>query len=121
MTQPKKALVVEDDETMAGLICDLLEDLGFHVTTEENGHSAFRLATTAVFDLITLDINLPGWRGTEMLNSLDLVQEQTPIIVITGTDIPAIETEVTNPSVRGILPKPFEISEFRELVKNLTV
>lgn len=118
VTQPM-ALIVEDEPAMAGLLVDLLEDLGYTTQVETNGHNAFRLITTHHYTLITLDISLEGWDGVETLNSLDLVQERAPILVITGRDVSALQAEVDNPHIIGFLQKPFDLKDFRQIASKL--
>jgi len=112
-----KALVVEDDQDMCELLQELLELEGFSVAVEFEGQSGFRRATTGSFDLLVVDINLPGWNGVDMLNSLALVGTTPRVIVVTGGVAAAVEAQLVHPLISGVLQKPFELDAFRALVR----
>ena len=80
------ALVVEDDDQSADLVRLLLEVEGFTVTTVKTGEQAMELAPNQIFDLITLDVQLPGMNGWEFLARIrersDLAH--VPVVIISG-------------------------------------
>ncbi len=79
----KKILIVEDDELAAGLERDYLEASGFEVEIAGNGIEGLRLAKTRTYDLLLLDVMLPGKNGFDICR--EIRQEQNiPIILITA-------------------------------------
>lgn len=117
MKNSGKALVVEDDLDMCELLQELLEMEGYTVEIEHEGQAGFRRATTGSFKLLVVDINLPGWNGVDMLNSLALVGTTPKVVVVTGGVAAKITAQLNHSLVAGVLQKPFDLEEFRGLVR----
>lgn len=79
-------LVVDDDEQVLNLICDILAQQDYNLTRASDGNDALNLIQEKNFDLILLDINLPGKSGFEIASTLnqDSNKNKTPILFITG-------------------------------------
>lgn len=82
----KKILIVDDEEDILELIRYNLEKEGYSITTATSGESAVRLAGSASFDLIVLDLMLPGIDGLEVAKKLRKKNqtENIPIIMLTA-------------------------------------
>jgi len=119
MTQSRRALIVEDDLDDADLIAAILETEGFTSTIAVEGQEGFRIATSEAFDLAVVDITLPGWDGYEMMNSLSLVQEQLPILVVSGKPPEEIRSKVSHPNVIDVIQKPFSLDRIRETLAKI--
>ena len=79
----KRILIVEDDNEIAGIERDYLELAGFGVTIAEEGIEGMRLALTGDFDLILLDVMLPGLDGFEICRRIR-GKIDTPIMMVTA-------------------------------------
>lgn len=106
-----RVLVVEDEKRVATALRDGLEGEGYEVVTEATGEDALFRGSTEVFDLILLDLGLPGRDGIEVVSALRQKGVHTPVLILTARD------GVTN-RVRGLsagaddyLAKPFAFSE----------
>lgn len=115
----KKILVVEDQEDIGALIALNLEAIGFEVKHVCNGDDGWSNASNGNFDLILLDIMLPGMDGLEICKRLRSANNYTPILMLT-----AKKTEIDR--VLGLeigaddyLTKPFSIIELQARVKAL--
>lgn len=87
----KRILIVEDDDDIASIEKDYLEVSGYQVTVEENGTAGLTEALTGDYDLILLDVMLPGMDGVQIVRKLrDKVD--IPIMMVTAkrTDIDKI-------------------------------
>lgn len=87
----KRILIVEDDDDIASIEKDYLEVSGYQVTVEENGTAGLTEALTGDYDLILLDVMLPGMDGFQIVRKLrDKVE--IPIMMVTAkrTDIDKI-------------------------------
>ena len=80
----RRLLVVEDDPDLAQLARLHLEDEGFRVRVEHDGSEALRLAQREHFDLVVLDLMLPGMNGLEVCRALRQGPDYVPIIVVTA-------------------------------------
>ena len=81
-----KLLLVEDDDKIASTVKRGLEAEGFSVSIASNGHDGIWLASEAAFDLIVLDIMLPGRNGYEICRDLRDRGNWTPILMLTAKD-----------------------------------
>lgn len=104
-------LVIEDEPTLARLLSYNLTQEGYETTVAEHGGDGLRLAVTQPFDLIILDIMLPGLSGFDVLSRMREQNVKTPVIILTAR---SAEDEI----VRGLklgaddyMTKPFGVSE----------
>jgi len=83
-TRARRLLVVEDDPDLARLAKLHLEDEGYRVRVEQDGRRALELARAGEFDLLVLDLMLPGLDGLEICRALRGDSNYVPIIVVTA-------------------------------------
>lgn len=116
----KQALVVVGDHETAVQIAQVLEKEGFSVTSVDDGQVGFRRATTEHFHLMVVNIHLDGWDGVETINSLALVAEDLPVIILTqaGASPDDIRAKLTHPLVAGVLACPVDDAALSAVVKN---
>jgi len=82
-----RVLAVDDNEANLKLVCALLDDLGVDVTAATNGSDAVTLANQSRFDLIFMDVQMPGMNGieaTERIHSLNISEQHTPVVALTA-------------------------------------
>jgi DNA-binding response OmpR family regulator len=106
-----RVLVVEDEQKVADALREGLEDEQYDVVVERTGESAYFRVTTETFDVILLDLGLPGRDGLEILIALRAKGLKTPVLALTARD--AIEDRVLGLE-RGAddyLVKPFAFAE----------
>src|SRR3954464_1273743 len=87
-----RVLVAEDHQSLARSIADGLRDEGFAVDLTFNGEEAHNLAQTHQYDLIVLDIMLPGMDGFTLLPRLRQAKNNVPVLCLTARD--AVEDRV---------------------------
>jgi len=110
-----KILVVDDDRAVQTIIRLLLERAGHQVTLAGNGVAGLAAFERDSFDLLFLDIFMPGMDGLETMRLLHQRQPELPIVVISGRPLPSeINTEpdflsmATKLGAIRSLPKPFK-------------
>ena len=103
-------LVVDDDERIRGLLQKFLLRHGFFVTTARDGAHARRLLGGLEFDLIVMDVMMPGEDGVSLTRSLRKTLE-TPILLLTAKGDTADRIEGLEAGADDYLPKPFEPKE----------
>lgn len=109
MTQ--KVLVIEDEPTLARLLSYNLTQEGYDTTVIDHGAEGLQVALQRSFDLIILDIMLPGMNGFEILSRLRQSGNVTPVVVLTARNA---EEEVVQGLKRGAddyITKPFGVAE----------
>ena len=94
-----RLLVVEDEPKVAKSLREGLESEGYEVVVEGTGDAGFRRGRTERFDLILLDLGLPGMGGLEILTALREEGVETPVLVLTARD--AVGDRVNGPEHRS--------------------
>ena len=105
-----KILIVEDEESIADLEKDYLELSGFEVEICNRGDTGLTRALNEEFDLIILDLMLPGISGEEVLAQIRK-QGNTPVIVLTAKDGLDEKIGLLTSGADDYITKPFEIQE----------
>jgi DNA-binding response OmpR family regulator len=114
-----RVLVVEDEQKVADALREGLEGEHFDVAVERTGEAAYFRVTTETFDVILLDLGLPGRDGLEILTALRAKGLKTPVLALTARD--AIEDRVLGLE-RGAddyLVKPFAFAELVARIRAL--
>jgi two-component system cell cycle response regulator CtrA len=106
-----RVLLVEDDKETAQSINIMLKSEGLNVYTTERGEDGIDLAKMYDYDIILLDLNLPGMPGYEVLRSLHMARVAIPILILSG--LASIEDKIRGLGLGAgdYLPKPFHRDE----------
>lgn len=113
-----RILVVDDDEFIRGLMSISLTSEGYEVFLASDGQEGFNKAVTENYDLILTDIKMPNWNGAESIYGLDLVNNKTKILVVSGFIEDDLRIELKeHKNVIGIFSKPFDTLELLEFIK----
>ena len=102
-----QVLLVEDERRMAELLRQGLQEEGHSVVLAGNGHDAVSLAQAHPFDVIVLDVMLPGIDGFRVARRLRDQRNQTPILMLTARDAMQDIVEGLNIGADDYLVKPF--------------
>jgi PAS domain S-box-containing protein len=105
-------LVVDDDELVQAALGESIEALGHHVTVAADGETALGLLESGLEpDVVVLDMNMPGWGGSETLGRIREVSQHLPVILSTGRlDQAAVDLGARTPQV-ALLAKPYTLEE----------
>ena len=109
-------LVVEDEEKLARFVELELVHEGYEVTKSGDGREALDLATANTYDLILLDIMLPGLNGLEVLRRLGN-SHPTPVILLTARDAVMDKVSGLDAGAVDYITKPFAIEELLARVR----
>ena len=111
-------LIVDDDDGIRDLVKQYLLENNFLITTAKNAEEAKNKISVIKFDLIVLDIMMPGQSGLEFtLENKDKIN--TPIILLTAKGEPGERIEGLETGADDYLPKPFEPKELILRIKNI--
>ena len=107
----KKILVAEDEDLVGTMVRLNLESAGYQVVWVKNGSEAAERAAAEPFDLILLDISMPGLGGLSVLEKLRSIGVGTPIMMLTAhTDVPT-KVRSLDYGADDYLAKPFHVEE----------
>ena len=116
---PLRILHVEDDVVNAELFSAILEPEGHTIVLETTGPAGRARAMAELFDLIALDIQLPGLSGDSLCAELKKAGLQTPILAITASAMPEEMDRVRAAGFDELLTKPVDPGELRTAVLRL--
>lgn len=102
-------LVVEDEQRMADLLDRALSEEGHRVVVSRDGREGYEIARTSPFDVILLDVMLPGTDGLTIARRLRENRIQTPILMLTARDTSADIIAGLDSGADDYLTKPFSI------------
>jgi DNA-binding response OmpR family regulator len=115
--EPRRILVVEDEQDIAELIALHLRDNRFEVTIAVDGHEGMRHAFARDWDLVILDIKLPGPDGLSICRSLRREKSYLPIVMLTSKTSELDRVLGLELGADGYVSKPFSVSELVARVK----
>jgi DNA-binding response OmpR family regulator len=105
------ALIVEDDPSVARFLKQAMSEAGYSVQGADDGVDALSLARSFSFDLILLDVMIPGMDGFEVCRSLRASKVMTPILMITARDALEDKVQGLDCGADDYIVKPFQIAE----------
>jgi CheY-like chemotaxis protein len=119
----QNVLVIEDDKLMGQLIAEILDDIGFNVTTAANGHLAFEKLHQRNIDFILLDLLLPEMDGFEIYQKIQQNPDtkDIPVMIISAWADDRNREKGSRMGIQHFLPKPFTEDELLFTILTLLV
>ena len=114
-----RVLVVEDEQKVGNALREGLEGERYEVVVERTGEDAFFRITTETFDLILLDLGLPGRDGLQILTALRAKSIKTPVLVLTARDTLQDRVAGLDSGADDYLVKPFAFAELLARIRAL--
>jgi DNA-binding response OmpR family regulator len=102
-----RVLIVEDDRKMAGLLQKGLEEEGYGAAVAQDGVRGLESALSHAFDVVILDVMLPGIDGVEITRRLRAAKSAVPILMLTGRDANTDIVRGLDAGADDYLTKPF--------------
>jgi DNA-binding response OmpR family regulator len=115
-----KILVIEDDPTVGPFVKRGLEQQRWGVDLIANGEEGEQAAMTGTYDLVILDMRLPGKTGLQVLNGLREHGFERPILVLTAQDAIDAKVETLRAGADDYVTKPFAFEELLARVEALS-
>jgi DNA-binding response OmpR family regulator len=111
-----RILVVDDDRTTLNLIRLQLRAAGHAVDTASDGEAGLRRLSRQRYDLVLLDVWMPGMDGLQVLGRIRQLQQAPPVVVMTADDAPATVVRAIRERAYRYVTKPIEPAELLALV-----
>ncbi|MGG4452426.1 response regulator transcription factor [Brevibacillus porteri] len=112
-------LAVEDEKALLQTIAGVLTDEGYQVDTAERGDDGLLLAERGIYDLLVLDIMMPGMDGLSLVRTLRTKGIMTPVLFLTAKDSVESRVEGLDAGADDYLVKPFAAEELTARVRAL--
>jgi len=112
-----RALCVDDEPAVLGLVARLLSDLGFEVHAESDPLQALAHFERGRYDLVMTDVRMPGMDGHALVTALRQIDQEIPVIVVTGQGTLENATSALREGATGMIIKPFTMEEFSSEVR----
>jgi CheY-like chemotaxis protein len=114
-SQPKapkgRVLVVDDDPTVRSTMADLLEWAGFAVRVAPDGPTALAIFDGDPFDMVFLDLLMPGMNGLELAAAVRKADPRIPIVLVTGHASLLDAVVIAQTGIDWVLSKPFSLDD----------
>src|ERR1700689_4239077 len=115
-----KILVIEDDPTVGQFVKRGLEEQRWGVDLVANGEEGERMAASDAYDLVILDLRLPGKSGIEGLHTLRARGFERPVLVLTAQDAVDAKVQTLRAGADDYVTKPFAFEELLARVEALS-
>ncbi len=116
-----KVLVVDDLKNMRHTLGGILEDEGHHVVTAEDGYQAIESVKGSHFDIIFMDIKMPGMNGVQAFTEIRKLDPKVVVIMMTAYDEKDLAEKALNQGARTCIYKPFDMEQILSLVDDPTM
>lgn len=119
MSTKIKVLLAEDEETLAMIIKDTLQEEGFEIELAPNGEAGLKLYHEKKPDIVVADVMMPKMDGFEMVRQIRQVDKQTPVLFLTARSAVKDVVEGFELGANDYLKKPFGMQELIIRIKAL--
>lgn len=114
-----RILVVEDEAKLSSILSDILTESKFHVTVAATGPAGLDEGESGIYDVIIMDVMLPGMNGFDVVRKLRADGVHTPVLMLTARSETADKVAGLDCGADYYLTKPFEMEEFLACVRAL--
>ena len=113
----KQILIVDDEQNIRELYKDELEEQGYGVAIAGNGDEALRVLNNKPddFNLVMVDIKMPGMDGLELLSRIKEIRRDLPVIIVTAYD--SYKLDFSSWAAEDYLVKSSDLTELKEKIK----
>ena len=111
-----RILVVDDEKNMRVTLADILRDEGHEVTTADCGEAAVRLCEASRFDVILMDVRMPGIDGVEAFRRIRLRDSDVRVIMVSAYSVAGLERDALELGAVAFLRKPLDMEKVTRLL-----
>ena len=106
-----KVLVVDDEESVRGVLRQALTDAGHHVLAAENGQQALDVLSRSDIEVMLLDIRMPGLSGRDVLSEVQVRSPATCVIMVTAVADVSTAVDAMKQGAYDYVAKPFDLDD----------
>ena len=112
-------LVVDDLRSIRLTLGGILEDEGYNVVTVENGYQAIEAVRKTHFDVIFMDIKMPGINGVQTFREVKKIDLKSTVIMMTAYSVEDLVKEALEEGAYAVIYKPFDIDRLIAIIEEL--
>lgn len=113
-------MVVDDDAGFVETLADILRTKGYHVASAYSGEEAVAMVRANGFDVILMDVRMPGLSGVEALRAIKAVAPQMHVIMMTAFSNKQAMEDAEGLGALAVLPKPLDMGRVLILLERAT-
>jgi DNA-binding response OmpR family regulator len=111
-----RVLIIEDEPRIGAFLSRGVQSGGFEVMLAEDGEVGLFLACNEPYDVVVLDVHLPGKDGIEVLAAIRAARPGIPVIILTGQDTPEVRERAVAAGAATFITKPFRVADVRAAI-----
>ena len=119
MKRDSRIMVVDDDPAMRVTLEGIIEDEGYDVVGAEDGYRVIELAGEMHFDLIFMDIKMPGIDGVETQREIRRISPESVVVIMTGYSVESLVKEALAQRAYAVIYKPFDIHQIMDIMHSV--
>lgn len=119
MQEKANVLVVDDQIGMLETFTDILEDKGFSVATAEDGFQAIKRVKEQSFDIIFMDIKMPGINGVQTFREIKRINSTASVIMMTAYSVEDLVKEAIGEGACTVIYKPFDMDKVIQTIEKV--
>jgi CheY-like chemotaxis protein len=112
----RRALAVDDNEINLKLVSLMLQRMGMQVDTADDGAAAIEACAARPYDLLLMDIEMPGMTGLEATRRLREAGHTMPIIALTAHAVTSLEQQCREAGMHGYVTKPVSLQHLGQMI-----
>jgi two-component system response regulator HydG len=119
MVDKGSILIVDDDMGICETLSDIMEVKGYDTAIASDGYTAIQKVKEVAFDVILMDIKMPGINGVETFKEIKRVRPETAVVMMTAYAVEDLIGEALREGAYGVLYKPFEMERMIGLLEGI--
>jgi len=114
-----RVFIIDDDRDHAESIADVLELRGYEVEVATSGEEGAQRFRDAAFDLILMDVKLPGMNGVETFAEFRKIRPDARVVMMTGYSVEQLVAQAVDDGALGVLYKPFAVDRLLDVLERV--
>jgi len=119
LTKAESILIVDDEKNMRRTLADILRDEGYQVTTAATGDEAIDLCSKGRYDIILMDVRMPGIDGVEAFRQIRRHQEGVRVILMSAYGVDELKQAALDEGAIAFLAKPLDLDQTVKLISEV--
>ena len=111
-------LVVDDHRNMRQTLSGIIQEQGHQVTQAEDGYQALNEVKKTSFDLVFMDIIMPGINGVQVLREIKKIDPEVPVVMMTGFSVEHLVNDAVAEGAISVIYKPFRLAQVMGFVES---